>query len=151
MINLLGYWVNYKSVAGKTSQENGKKGGRPIASKTLIAQKIKDRMAQKLYERIDPIIDAMLDKAEGGLLEVSADGGKSYQTRIDNWYKKAEEDFDFAETARKEFDAGSPQKKREILSSLGYNLFLKGKKLNIEWPKLFLVLKKMVVNHIKLG
>lgn len=66
-------------MAGNTSRQNGKKGGRPTSSKTLIAQKIKERMAEKLYERIDPIIDAMLDKAEGGLLEVSADGGKSYQ------------------------------------------------------------------------
>jgi hypothetical protein len=66
-------------MAGKTSQENGKKGGRPIASKTLIAQKIKERMAEKLYERMDPIIDAMLDKAEGVLLEVSTEGGKTYQ------------------------------------------------------------------------
>ena len=66
-------------MAGNTSRENGKKGGRPISSKTLVAQKIKERMAQKLYERMDPIIDAMLDKAEGGLLEVSADNGKTYQ------------------------------------------------------------------------
>lgn len=66
-------------MAGQTSIENGKKGGRPLSSKTLIAQKIKERIAEKLYKRLDPIIDAMLDKAEGGLLEVSADGGKTYQ------------------------------------------------------------------------
>ena len=66
-------------MAGQTSIENGKKGGRPVSSKTLIAQQIKGRIAQKLYERMEPIIDAMLDKAEGVLLEVSTQDGKTYQ------------------------------------------------------------------------
>lgn len=52
-------------LGGEKSRINGRKGGRPIATKTLITQKIKDIMAKKLYERISPIIDAQLDSALG--------------------------------------------------------------------------------------
>lgn len=53
----------------KTSKENGKKGGRPIASKTLITQKIRERIVEKLYERIDPLIDSQLNSAIGIILK----------------------------------------------------------------------------------
>lgn len=53
----------------KISRENGKKGGRPIASKTLITQKIKERIIEKLYERIDLLIDSQLNSAIGIILK----------------------------------------------------------------------------------
>lgn len=53
----------------KISRENGKKGGRPIASKTLITQKIRERIIEKLYERIDPLIDSQLNSAIGIILK----------------------------------------------------------------------------------
>lgn len=120
---------------------------------TLLNQKhneYKDRVS-----KIDKLMDLKLDglisdtnfKTKLRSLETERDQTKKFideiDSRIGSWFKKAEEAFDFAETAKKEFDEGSPEKKRDIVSSLGYNLFLKDRKLNIEWPKLFLVLKKM--------
>ena len=115
----------------------------------------KDKERKDVVSKIDRLMDLKLDdvisdtdfKTKMRSLESQRDGVKRFMddidTRIDSWYKKAESAFDFAETAKKEFEEGSPEKKREILASLGYNLFLKDRKLNIEWPKLFLVLKEM--------
>jgi len=61
-----------------TSRENGKKGGRPISSKTLIAQKIKERIAEKLYAKIDPLIDAQIESAIGVTLLKKDSKGLAY-------------------------------------------------------------------------
>jgi len=60
--------------------------------------------------------------------------------RINNWIKKAEEIFDFAETAKGRFENGTFEEKRAILSDLGSNLILKDKKLiiSIEKPLSFI-------------
>lgn len=49
----------------KAAKENGKKGGRPIASATLITQKMRELMAQRVEARFGPIIDAQIDAAIG--------------------------------------------------------------------------------------
>ncbi len=60
------------------SQNNGKKGGRPIASTTLITQKIRERVIVKLHERIDPIIDSQINSAIGIILKKIDSKGLSY-------------------------------------------------------------------------
>ena len=51
------------------SIKNVKKGGRPVASTTLISQKIRERVIEKLHERIDPIIDSQINSAIGIILK----------------------------------------------------------------------------------
>jgi len=61
--------------------------------------------------------------------------------RQDRWLETSERFFNFATHARHWFVEGDMQQKREILSTLGSNLTLKDKKLSINAPKPFLVLK----------
>lgn len=51
--------------------------------------------------------------------------------RATKWHKKADELFDFARDARDKFNNGGLEGKREVLSRLGSNLILEGKKLTI--------------------
>ena len=67
--------MDTSSRKAKASRMNGKKGGRPVASKTLITQKIRERIVEKLYERIDPLIDAQLNSAIGVILKKTDNKG----------------------------------------------------------------------------
>ena len=56
-------------MAGITSIENGKKGGRPIGSKdphTLMREKAREVLIKKVVESIEPIANALVEKAKGG-------------------------------------------------------------------------------------
>ena len=56
-------------MAGITSIENGKKGGRPIGSKdphTLMREQAREILIKKVVESIEPIADALVEKAKGG-------------------------------------------------------------------------------------
>jgi hypothetical protein len=56
--------------------------------------------------------------------------------RADKWLELTEQTFDFAVNARREFISGDLNKKREILSALGQNFFIKDRKLKVkanEW------------------
>ena len=55
--------------------------------------------------------------------------------RGDEWLETADKYFTFAEMARESFLNGSLETKKEILSTLGSNLTLKDKKLNVLLPK----------------
>lgn len=61
-----------------TSKINGLKGGRPVASKTLITQKLREIMAKKLHERYDKILSAQLDAAEGIIIQKVKNGKVIY-------------------------------------------------------------------------
>ena len=63
--------------------------------------------------------------------------------RINKWVKKAEAVLSFARNAKKEFEKGSLEKKRQILSALGSNLFLKDKKLIISIEKPLSLMEKV--------
>ena len=52
--------------------------------------------------------------------------------RTRTWLDNAEKFFSFAETAKERFENGSLIVKREILACLGSNLFLMGRKLNVQ-------------------
>ncbi|MCD6318713.1 recombinase family protein [Candidatus Aerophobetes bacterium] len=62
--------------------------------------------------------------------------------RVTKWIDKAETVFNFARDAKKKFEKGSLEEKRQILSALGSNLFLKDKKLRITVEKPFLLIEK---------
>jgi len=56
---------------------------------------------------------------------------KDTDNRVNKWMEKAEAIFALARDARKEFETGGLEKQKQILSSLGSNLFLKDQKLQI--------------------
>ena len=56
-------------MAGKTSIENGRKGGRPLGSKdphTLEREQARAFLISKIKENIEPIADALIGKAKQG-------------------------------------------------------------------------------------
>jgi len=57
------------------------------------------------------------------------------QSRIETWFERAEDTFTFAQTAQQRFEAGTLEEKRYVLSCLGSNLVLTGKKLRIQLNK----------------
>jgi site-specific DNA recombinase len=63
--------------------------------------------------------------------------------RVDDWLKNAEILFNFAHNAKRAFENGSLQAKREILATLGSNLTLKGRKLTVGLEKSFLLMQEV--------
>ena len=57
------------------------------------------------------------------------------QKRAETWFNRAEELFNFAETAKKRFETGGLDTKREILVGLGSNLLLFNRTLSAAMPK----------------
>jgi len=62
--------------------------------------------------------------------------------RVKKWVDKAETIFNFARDAKKKFEKGSLEEKKQILSALGSNLLLKDKKLSISIQKPLLLIEK---------
>ncbi|MBI2094848.1 MAG: hypothetical protein HYT89_01620 [Candidatus Omnitrophica bacterium] len=54
------------------------------------------------------------------------------QARVETWPDRADKAFIFAQTAQKRFDASTLEGKRYVLSCLGSNLVISGKKLRIQ-------------------
>lgn len=61
--------------------------------------------------------------------------------RVEQWLDLSEKTFAFACTARTRFAEGDAKVKKAILLTIGSNLTLKDKKLNIEAKKPFLLLE----------
>ena len=53
-------------MAGKTSRENGRKGGRPKSNHTLSSEVARELIAKELSPRIPKIVKALAKKAESG-------------------------------------------------------------------------------------
>lgn len=68
--------------------------------------------------------------------------------RVTKWVSSMEQVFNFAKSAKKVFENGSLDEKRQIFSSLGSNLSLKDKKLTINVQKP-LVLIESIASEIK--
>ena len=62
--------------------------------------------------------------------------------RADEWFETADKYFTFAERAHDTFMSGSLETKKEILATLGSNLTLKDRKLNVQLPKPLEVMQK---------
>ncbi len=71
--------------------------------------------------------------------------------RIHGWMKKIEEAFNFAADARKEFESGDKEKKRQILSSIGWNHLLKDRKLILQAEKPLSVIQKAISEAKKIS
>lgn len=54
--------------SAQASAKNGKKGGRPkgqVGNHTLLAQEMRRRLIEKVYENFDPILDGQMELAKG--------------------------------------------------------------------------------------
>jgi site-specific DNA recombinase len=71
--------------------------------------------------------------------------------RVDKWIETGDRMFDFIENAKIKFESGSPETKRSILSTLGSDLVIKDKILNVSIEKSLFPLKRVSkpVNEIK--
>ena len=59
------------------------KRGRPLATKTLITQKVRERIAARVAEQIDPILDGLINAAIGKIaLEKTDTKGRVYYTDV---------------------------------------------------------------------
>ena len=61
--------------------------------------------------------------------------------RADQWFKKADETFDFARDALNRFEKGEPMDKKEVFSKLGSNLLLKNKTVVIDMENTLIPMK----------
>ncbi|MEK7576164.1 MAG: hypothetical protein AAB482_00550 [Patescibacteria group bacterium] len=61
-------------MAGDISRTNGQKGGRPKANHTLMAEKMRELLIQKVFDEFGPLIDAQIQKAKGTTIVSEKDG-----------------------------------------------------------------------------
>ena len=57
-------------MAGQTSKQNGKKGGRPKGYAAIKAETAREMIASKLGEHLGPILDVMIKQAKKGDIRV---------------------------------------------------------------------------------
>lgn len=71
-------------MAGDISRENGKKGGRPKGEASILAERARIRIAQRITEEIEPLVDAQLEKAKKG-------DTQAFKELLDRGYGKPKE------------------------------------------------------------
>ena len=101
----------------------------------LINMRINEEISVEEYERKKK--ELMQEKAKLEALLVDSND------RVKSWMNKAEELFSFAETAKKRFETGSLNEKREILACLGSNLTLMNRTLQIDVEKSLSILQNL--------
>lgn len=74
----------------------------------------------------DPFLVDRLENEQKHLLSINNE--EDFQHEIDKWIETGDRMFDFIENAKFKFQNSSPEIKRSILSTLGSDLTLKGKK-----------------------
>jgi site-specific DNA recombinase len=122
---------------------------------------------QKAYKAVLAKIDGLTDMRAAGeispeeffekrakYVEEKKNLEKLFNTtgqRVDKWMETGDRMFDFIENAKFKFENGSPETKRSILSTLGSDLVLKDKILNVSIEKSLFPLKRVSnpVNEIK--
>jgi len=106
-----------------------------IALKTSALNSDGSRLSNEEYNRQR----VRLLNEKNALEELLRDVGD----RVEKAFQQSEEAFNFAHTARDRFAKGDSQTKKEMLVSLGSNLILKDKKLNIQAKQPFLILENL--------
>ena len=124
-----------ESASQKATLKSQQKAYQHIATKLnkLLEMRLADEISQQEYAVKKGEFEKEREKYKQLLQDV--------EHRQDRWLETSERFFNFATHARLWFENGDMQQKREILSTLGSNLTLKDKKLSINAPKPFLVLK----------
>jgi len=70
---------------------------------------------------------------------------------VNDWLKKAEEYFAFAENVKERFRIGGLSIKKDILNSLGSNLYLKDQKITVDLEKTLKVIEKMATESRRIN
>ena len=52
-------------MAGQTSRDNGKRGGRPKEHRTIEKEKAREYLIMRLSQELEPIVTALIEKAKG--------------------------------------------------------------------------------------
>jgi len=109
--------------------------------------------------KVQSVLDGLIEMRAGG--EISEEEFRNKRSELvkekeslfseidglkecsNDWFDRVEKIFSFTESAQKSFEEGSDQEKRELLSLLGSNLYLKDKKLTIEVKEPFIYIQKM--------
>ena len=68
---------------------------------------------------------------------------KDLDKGVNDWLKKAEKYFSFAENIKKRFEKGGLDIKKDILNSLGSNLYLEDQKIKVDFENTLKVIEKM--------
>lgn len=109
--------------------------------------------------KIQKVLDGLIEMRAGG--EISEEEFRDKRSEIakekealsleinslkeshDDWFERIEKVFSFTESAQSVFTSGTDQEKRELLSLLGSNLYLKDKKVTIEVKEPFNYIQEM--------
>lgn len=110
------------------------------------------------YDKCVRMIDALIDmRARGEITEEEFAGRKSALMRekhrlegllqdthqgVDDWLRTADKYFSFAVNARRKFETGTSEEKRELLALLGSNLSLLQGKLRVSLAQPLVLIKK---------
>ena len=70
---------------------------------------------------------------------------------VDDWLKKAEEYFAFAENVKERFQKGGIDVKKEVLDTLGSNLYLKDQKIKVDLENTLKVIEKMATESRRIN
>lgn len=122
-------------------------------SKEVEARQSIVKNQRKQYDIVVQKIDRLIDMRAGGELTEDEFISKKAEliqekqrmqemltdtdARVDEWLNTAEEAFQFAHSAAKEFPHYSLDGKKQVLATLGSNLILEDRKLRIHMRKLF--------------
>ena len=71
--------------------------------------------------------------------------------RVDDWLERAERYFAFAENVKERFQKGGIEIKKDILNTLGSNLYLKDQKLKIDLDKPLKIIEKMATESRRIN
>ncbi len=112
--------------------------------KSLVeTQKELDELTRMRYRQL--IDDAAFVKERDALQEKIAklkNNLRETESRAERWIELTEQTFHFATYARKAFDGGSLELKREIFAALGQNFLVKDKKVTISGCEWFVPIQK---------
>lgn len=100
---------------------------------TLTQMRIKGQLTDEEYDTQRENLLSQRDKLKSQL--------SGTEERADNWRELTEKTFDFACQARYWFKNGDTETKKIILSTIGWNLNLKDRKLNMDIQKPFEIVK----------
>jgi FtsZ-binding cell division protein ZapB len=114
---------------------------------------------QMKLSKVQSVLDGLIEMRAGG--EISEEEFRDKRSEIakekealsleinslkeshDDWFERIEKVFSFTESAQSVFTSGTDQEKRELLSLLGSNLYLKDKKVTIEVKEPFNYIQEM--------
>lgn len=81
-------------MAGDISRENGRKGGRPKSEASILAERARIRLAQKISEELEPLMDAQIEQAKKG-------NTAAFKELLDRGFGKVKEEMDITTDGEK--------------------------------------------------